>query len=72
MRLIFSFLHIKSLLIPCVYVSIESTDCILLLLFKPKAILLTSSVKTLSLSLLNISCIFNINLFFLRIFFDLL
>ena len=54
----------KSLLAPYTYVSIESVDCILLSLFELKAILLISSVKTLCFSLLNICCIFNIDLSF--------
>ena len=55
---------IISLLAPCAYVSIESIDCILSLSFELKAILLISSVKTLCLSLLNLCCIFNIDLYF--------
>ena len=54
----------KSLLAPYTYVSIESVDCILLSLFELKAILLISSVKTLCFSLLNICCIFDIDLSF--------
>ena len=60
MGLIFSFFHIRSLLIPCAYVSIESIDCVLLSSFELKVILFISSVKTLYLSLLNLSCLFNI------------
>ena len=61
-----SFLHTRSLLVPCVYVSIESIDYILLLLLALETILLTSSVNTLCFSLLNICCYFNINLFFMN------
>ena len=50
------------MLVPYAYVSIESIDYILLSLFELKAILLISSVKTLCLSLLNLFCVFNINL----------
>ena len=57
-----SFLHIRSLLVPYLYVSIESIDCILLSSFEFKAILLILSVKTLRLSLSNLCCIFNIDL----------
>ena len=45
-------------------VSVESIDCILLSSLELKAILLISSVKTLCLSLLNLCCIFNIDLSF--------
>ena len=55
-------MHTRSLLVPYAYVSIESIDYILLSLFELKAILLISSVKTLCLSLLNLFCVFNINL----------
>ena len=58
-RLIFSFLHISSLHVPCAYVSIKSIDCILLSSFELKAILLITSVKTLCHSLLNLCCAFN-------------
>ena len=54
MRLIFSFLRIRFLLIPCGYVSIKPIDCIVLSSFELKAILLISSVKALCLSLLNL------------------
>ena len=60
-----SFSLIRSFLVPYAYVSIESIDCILLSSFELKAILLTSLVKTLSLSLLNLCCVCNINLLFL-------
>ena len=63
--LIYSLSLTKSLLVLYAYVSIKSIDWILLSSFELKAILLVSSAKTLYLSLLNLSCIFNINLFFL-------
>ena len=66
--LISPFLHIRSLLIPYAYVSIESIVSILLAGFKIKAIFLFSSVKTLSLLLLNLCCVFNISLFFTNSF----
>ena len=53
----------RSLLVPYAYVSIKSVDCILLSSFELKAIWLISSLKT-YLSLLNLGCVFNINLFF--------
>ena len=65
LRLISPFLLTRSLLVPYVYVSIESIDCILLSSFELKAILLISSVKTLCLSLLNLCCVFDIDLLFL-------
>ena len=65
LHLVSSFLHIKSLLFPDVYVSIESIDCIVLLLLALNAILLTSSVDTLCISISNLCCDFNINLLFL-------
>ena len=71
LRLIFSFLHIRSLFAPYVYVSIKSVDCIVLSAFELKAMLLIFSVKTLCLSFSNIFCVFNISLLFLRIIFDL-
>ena len=58
LHLVFSFLHIQFLHVPYTYVSTESIDCILLSSLTFNAILLTSSVKTLS------SCVFNINLLF--------
>ena len=69
MRLIFSFLCIRSLLIPCAYVSIKSIDYILLSSFELKAILLISSVKKIFLSLLNLRCVFNITFLILGDFF---
>ena len=60
MRLVFSFLHRRSVLITCAYVSIESIDYILLSSFELKAILLISLIKTLCLSLSNLCCVFNI------------
>ena len=60
LHLLCSFPLTRSLFIRYAYVSIESMDCILLSSFELKAILLISSVKTLCLSLLNFSCVFNI------------
>ena len=68
LHLISSFSLTRSLLVPYPYVFIESIDFILLSSFKLKAILLISSVKTLSLSLLNLCCVFNIILLFLMSF----
>ena len=59
MCLIFSFLCIRFLLIPCWYVSIKSIDSILLSSFELKEILLIYSVKTLYLSLLN-RCLYSV------------
>ena len=59
MCLIFSFLCIGFLLIPCWYVSIKSIDSILLSSFELKEILLIYSVKTLYLSLLN-RCLYSV------------
>ena len=67
-HLISYFLYIRSLLVPCVYVSIGSTDLISLILlssFGFKAILSISSVKTLCLSRLDLCCVFDISLLFL-------
>ena len=64
-------MHTRSLLVSCAYVSIESTDFILLLSFELKVILLISSVKTLCFSLLNICyflCWFVVLYEFLKIF----
>ena len=65
LHLISSFPLTISLLVPYAYLSIELIDCILLSSFELKAILFISSVKTLCLSLLNLCCVFNINLLFL-------
>ena len=65
LHLISSFSLTISLLGPNAYVSIKSIDYILLSSFELKAILLISSVKTLHLSLLNLCCVFNIDLLFL-------
>ena len=65
LRLISSFLHTRSLFIPHLYVFIES----ILPSFELKAILLISSVKVLYFSLLNIYCVFNVNLLFFYEFF---
>ena len=64
LHLISSFSFIRTFLLLYASVSIESFYCIFLLSFKLKAILLISSVKRLSLSLLNLSCVLNINLSF--------
>ena len=63
--LISSFSITRILLVPYAYVPIQSTDCILLLSFEIKAMLLISSVKTLCFSLLILCCVFNIDLLFL-------
>ena len=55
----------RSLLILYAYVSIESNDCIFLSSFELNAIILISSVKTLCISLLNLFCVFNIDLLFI-------
>ena len=68
MRLIFSFLHVRFLLIPYAYVSTELICYIILSSFELKAILLILSVKTLCFSLLNLCCVFNISLFFMNSF----
>ena len=65
LHLISFFSLIRSLLVLYAYVSIKSIDWILLSSFGPKAILLISSVKTFSLSFLNVCCVFNLNLLFL-------
>ena len=67
-----SFSLIRYLFVQYVYVSIESIHCILLESFQPKAISLIASAKTLCLSLLNLCCIFDINLLFFLILYDLL
>ena len=66
--LISSFSFTIFLFDPYAYVSIESNNCILLSSFELNGILLISSVKTLCLSLSNLSCIFSIDLFFLMSF----
>ena len=63
LRLFFSFLHTRSLLVLYAYVSTKSIDFILLSSFELKELLLISSVKTLCLSLLNLFCAFNISFF---------
>ena len=55
-----SFLRILSLLVPYVYVFIESIDCILLSLSALNPILLTFSVNTLCFFHLNLCCNFNV------------
>ena len=67
LHLVSSFLHTRSLLVPCSYVSVESIDRILLSSSELKAALLISSVKTLCPSLSNRYCFFNIRLLFLWI-----
>ena len=62
LHLIYSFSVTLTFLVPYALVSIESIDSVLLSSFELKTILLPSSVKTLSLSLLNIYCVFNIGL----------
>ena len=69
LHLISSFSLTRSLLFSYAYISIESIDCILLSSFELKAILLISSVKTLCFSLLNLCCVFNIDLLFLMNFY---
>ena len=64
-HLISSFLHIRSLLVPYAYVSIESIDSILLSSLALNAILLTSSVNALFFSLLNLPCDHSISLLIL-------
>ena len=63
LHLISSFRLPRSLPNPCAYVSVKSIDCILLSSFELKAILSTSSVKTLCFSVLNLCCIFNIDFY---------
>ena len=53
---------------PDTYVSIKSISCILLSSFELDAILLISLVETLSLSNLNLCCVFVISLFFVNSF----
>ena len=65
LHLFSSFLLTRSLLVLYAYVFISSSDSILLLSFELKAILLVSSVKTLCLSVLNLCCVFDIDLLFL-------
>ena len=55
----------RSFLAPYAYVSIESIDFILSSSFELKAILLISFVKTFCFALLNICCLFDINILFL-------
>ena len=71
LQLIFSISLTRSFLVPYAYISIESIDCILLLSFELKTILLISSIKTLCLSLSNLCCVFNINLLLLWVFYDI-
>ena len=60
-----SFSLTRSLLVPHAYVSIKSVDCILSLSFEHKAILIPS-VETFCLSILNLCCVFNIDLFLIN------
>ena len=62
------FLLTMSLLISYACVSMESIDCILLSSFEFNAILLVSSMKILFLLLLNLCCVFSLNLFFYEFF----
>ena len=64
--LISPFQLTRSLLVPYAYVSIESTDYIILPPFELKAILLISSIKTFCISLLNLCCVFKYLLFFMN------
>ena len=66
LHLISSFLHTRSLLVSCTYVSVESIDWIHLSSLELKATLLISSVKTLYLLFLNICCVFGITLSFFK------
>ena len=59
-----SFLFIIFSFVQCAYLSIESTDCVLLTLLALNAILITSSVNALCLSILNLYFDFNNNLLF--------
>ena len=63
LHLISSFLHTRSLLVSCAYVSIEAVDCILLSI-ELKSFLLIFSVKTLWLPLFSLCCVFNVTLLF--------
>ena len=65
-HLCFSFLHIKSFIVPYVYVSTESIDCIRLSSFELKAVLLISSEEIFCLSLLNLCCVYNITFLFFK------
>ena len=65
LHLISSFLLTRCLVIPYAYVSIESTDYILLSSFERNAILLIYPIKILFRSLLNLCCVINIDLLFL-------
>ena len=62
LHLISSFSLSRSLLFSYAYVSIKSIDCTDLSSLEVKVKLLISSVKTLSFSLLNFWCVFNIKL----------
>ena len=64
LHLISSFSLTRFLVVPCAYASIVSIDCILLLSFELKAILLISSVKSLRVSLLNFCCVCDIHLLY--------
>ena len=59
LHLMSSFLHARSLLVPCANVFIQSIDYILLSSFEFKAILLISSVKPLYFLFLNLCYVFN-------------
>ena len=66
-----SFSLTRLLFIPYVYFSLKSVDYIPLSSFEFKTILFISSVRTPSLSLLNLFCVSNINLLFFCEFFML-
>ena len=71
LHLISSFSLTRSSLVPYAYVSVESNDCIPLSSFELNAALLISSVKSLWISLLNLCCVFYINLLFLMMIFSI-
>ena len=64
LHLISSLALTRSFFVPNAYVHIELIDCILLLSFELKTVLLISSVKTFCLSRLNLCCVFLIDLLF--------
>ena len=68
----FVSLHLKllnSLHFPYAYVTTKLIDCIILSSSALNVLLLTSSVETLRLSFLNVSCAFNIYLFIYLFYF---
>ena len=64
LQLISFFLHTRSFLVSYAYVSIESSNYILLSLFALNTILLTSLVNISCFSLLTLCCDVKINLLF--------